>query len=697
MKKGILMLIVFLCLTASVGLAEAGEEETAEWTVMFYMCGSDLESKYEFASQNLAEIVQSHNLSTEYDYYAKQYKIGEYMQEQKLNIEEYMQAEKLDRDVHVVIETGGCKEWHNQEQEITTTDTKIRTDVLQRWTYDPYNDDIEHAVIRLQEEIPLASMSDPETLTDFIRWSAANYPAKKYMLVMWDHGGGSKTGILVDELFNNDILYLYEMKQALEDSGIRLEAVLFDACLMANIETAYAIRNCANWMIASEEVVTGAGTSIRFWLSELCNRPGITGEILGRLICDSAQEKCADLGDEQGAQLLTWSVIRLSEIDAVAACMEKTFHETADAYSEDPFLTSQYLKHHGTAEHYGSIDDRMIDLSGLYYNAPPMEIEGLALRNEMLDALERAVVYCVRGSGRARSKGLSFCWAVSMSAEELDIYCRNCPCLHYLALLDAISPWTAPDTLYEHVGRLPEINEIEGYDIILEKTIGDDGTPGVILLSNSYNVNMINCCCCWLDEETGKVARMGYIPTHYQLAEDGDRIQNSVSEIWSWPSVDEQFCCVDLIEYIYGECLYEIPVQIDSDVWYLRCGYTSEKGYEVYGVWSGFNSSTKMFNRNVTSLSKMAGQSYRMLYPICDLESRRQLDEYQRSEAQRMPRALYVENQPIPPGTYYIQYVVEDMFLRRIPMEGVKVVWDGETLSLADGESWEGTVQLYWE
>ncbi len=685
MRKCLLMVILLLCLITAAGFAAAAEEPTAEWTVMFYMCGSDLESKYEYATLNLTEIMQSHDLTTEYDFYANQY-----------GIEEYMQYTIQDRAVHVVIETGGCKAWHNNEGGKRTTDMDIRTDVLQRWVYDPY-EYLETAVIHLQEEVPLASMSDPETLADFIRWSAENYPAKKYMLVMWDHGGGSRTGILVDELFNNDILYLYELGQALEDSGVHLEAVLFDACLMANIETAYVIKDSANWMIASEEVVTGAGTAIKFWLSELCNRPRISGEILGRLICDSAQEKCADMGDEQGAQLLTWSVIKLNEMDAVTECMEQMFHVTTEAYMRDPFLTSQYLKHHGTAEHYGSIDDKMIDLSGLFYNSPPMEIVGLTMRNDMLDALEKAVVYCVRGSGRARARGLSFCWAVSMSPEELEIYSRNCPSPHYLAMLDAISPWTAPDALYEQVERLPEINELEGYDIVLEKTMGEDGTPGVILVSSNANVSMINCNCCWLDEETGKVARMGYVPTHNQVTADGDRYQYNVAEPWSWPCVEEQFCCIDMIEYTYGECLYEIPVQIDSDVWLLRCGYTPEKGYEIYGVWSGFNSSTKMFNRNVTSLSKMAGQSYRMLYPICDLENRKQLNEYQQSSAQRMPRTLYVENRPIPPGTYYIQYVVEDMFLRRIPMDGVKVIWDGETLSLAEGETWEGTVSLYWE
>ena len=684
MKKWFLLALTVLCLSIAPGFAEAGEGNRAEWTVMFYMCGSDLESKYEFASQNLMEIVQAHDLSLEYNYYAGLF-----------NLDEYKQELKEDRAVHVVIETGGCRAWHNEEQEIRTTETPIRTDVLQRWSYDPY-ESVETSVIRLQESIPLASMSDPETLTDFIRWSAENYPAEKYLLVMWDHGGGSRTGILVDELFNNDIMYLYELSQALGDSGVHLEAVLFDACLMANIETAYSIRDYADWMIASEEVVTGAGTAIQFWLSELCNRPAIGGDTLGRIICDSAQEKCADLGDEQGAQLLTWSVIRLSEMDEVAECMEQAFRITVEKYTEDPALTSQYLKHHATAEHYGSMDDRMIDLSDMFYNAPPLSYSSLAWRNELLDALEKAVVYCVRGSGRARSKGLSFCYAVGMSAEELDIYARNCPSPHYLAMLDAVTPWTAPDSLYENVERLPEINDLEGYDIVLERTIGEHGVPGVILVSSDNNVSQINSYCYVMDEASGMAVRLGYVPAVSQTTTDG-RVQQGVWEPWFWPCVEKQFCCVDMIEYIYGESLYEIPVQIDSDVWFLRCGFTPEKGYEVYGVWSGINTSTKMFNRNVTSVSKMTGQSYRMLYPVCDLKTRKQLDEYQYSASQTMPRNLTVDFRQVPPGTnYIIQYVVEDMFSRRIPLESVRVCWDGESLTLVEGEKWEGTVQLFW-
>ena len=40
------------------------------------------------------------------------------------------------------------------------------------------------------ENIGEADMGNPQTLSDFITWTIKNYPAKKYALIMSDHGGG---------------------------------------------------------------------------------------------------------------------------------------------------------------------------------------------------------------------------------------------------------------------------------------------------------------------------------------------------------------------------------------------------------------------------------------------------------------------------------------------------------------------------
>ena len=682
MKKLYLLLILFLfsgCIAMPAEAAEEKEADLPEWTVMFYMCGSDLESRYKYASSNLMEIAMSHDIATIYQ-----------SQAERLGMDNGTPA----HEVNVVLQTGGCKEWHVDENEVTTTDTEVRTDVLQRWYYDPYEDS-STAVIRLKEELPLSSMSDPETLSDFIRWSAAEYPAEKYMLVLWDHGGGSRTGIFVDELFDGDILYLYELGEALKEGGVTMEAVLFDACLMANLETACMIKDYAKWMIASEEVVTGEGTAIGEWMKELCSRPEMDGKKLGRIICDSAQEKCALLADEQGAQLITWSVIDLDRIGAVADCMEMLFSATAKIYTEYPELVSFYLKQRNLAEKYGSSTDKLTDLYDVILLSPALHEKGIAMRNEALETLEDAVVYCVRGSGRAMAKGLSFCFAAELSNEELDIYARNCQSPHYLAILDAITPWSAPESIYEEVERLPEIDDMEAYDIVVEHRIGEDGTPGIAVVSSDINVNAIYCSYYKLDEETGNIIRLGYVPTEEKPALDG-QTQICISQPWYWPCVDDEFCCLGVIENVYGECLCEIPVQIDGVIWRFRCGYTKEDGYEIYGVWEGYNSSSNMFNRNVVSLSNMVGQDFRLLYPILDTGKGLKGGEYEYSSSQIITRALQMECELLPPGTYYIEYVAEDMFMRRIPMEMVEVHWDGNELTLADGEVWEGTETLRW-
>ena len=44
-------------------------------------------------------------------------------------------------------------------------------------------------------------MTDPDTLAGCIQWCAKNYPASRYNLILWDHGGGSISGYGCDEKF----------------------------------------------------------------------------------------------------------------------------------------------------------------------------------------------------------------------------------------------------------------------------------------------------------------------------------------------------------------------------------------------------------------------------------------------------------------------------------------------------------------
>ncbi len=142
------------------------------------------------------------------------------------------------RPVNVLVETGGAREWHARDLGMD-----IDAGSLQRWRYCLENNpDGEEAGFVLEETLPLASVSRPETLADFIRWGTQAYSAQKYMLVLWGHGGGSKTGIFIDELFDGDVMHLDELEQALTGGGTHFEAVLFDACMMANVIRMHSAR-----------------------------------------------------------------------------------------------------------------------------------------------------------------------------------------------------------------------------------------------------------------------------------------------------------------------------------------------------------------------------------------------------------------------------------------------------------------------
>ena len=428
LKKLLLVAVLPVFLAVLPCCAEAAEEtsesEIAEWTVMFYFCGSDLESRYSYTTLNLTDI--SH---VSYPYNL-----------QSIYTSDEFSPEDMKRDigkVNILIETGGASAWHT-----ASLGMDVSADSLQRWQYHYFPD--EHMnppeePFQLMESLPLRSMADPETLSDYIRWSAETCPAKKYALVLWGHGGGGATGLLIDELFGGDIMYLYELNQALADGGVFFDTLLIDACLMANIETAWNVRNYARWLVASEEAVPGEGSAVSEWLQELVNHPALDGKWLGRVICDTTETKYINKDDKFAKQLLTWSVTDLTKIDRLTDAFGQLIRILNEALKNSPKLIQVYTEYILSSPEFDDGRQNMRDL-GCVINNPNIigTMDNLVL-DEAVDALTEAVVYVTRGQGRSDAQGISFCYPSDFSSEELNVYSRNFPSPLYLAFLDAVS------------------------------------------------------------------------------------------------------------------------------------------------------------------------------------------------------------------------------------------------------------------
>jgi len=117
------------------------------------------------------------------------------------------------------------------------------------------------------------NMGDPATLTWFIGFASEHYPAEKYALILWDHGSNWE-GVCWDWT-NNDYLTIQEVREALDNSQVKINLLAFDACLMASIEVSYEISltNKVDVMVASEDFIQLDGYPYDMILKNLTENP----------------------------------------------------------------------------------------------------------------------------------------------------------------------------------------------------------------------------------------------------------------------------------------------------------------------------------------------------------------------------------------------------------------------------------------
>lgn len=102
-------------------------------------------------------------------------------------------------------------------------------------------------------------MGDWRHLADFLRWGRANFPARRYALVILGHGSGWRDisltkGLALDEETGRGIENS-ELARAIAESGGRLDLLVMNACLMQTAEALYDLRGSAAYIVGSENVM----------------------------------------------------------------------------------------------------------------------------------------------------------------------------------------------------------------------------------------------------------------------------------------------------------------------------------------------------------------------------------------------------------------------------------------------------------
>jgi len=119
---------------------------------------------------------------------------------------------------------------------------------------------------------PNGDMGDYKRVIDFVKWAKANHPAKRYMLVLWNHGLGwidpvmhspmdgsvpTQKGILFDDETKNYVR-TRELGEILRQGGY-VDVVVQNACLQQMAEVLYEMKDGAGLFIGSEETMLAYG------------------------------------------------------------------------------------------------------------------------------------------------------------------------------------------------------------------------------------------------------------------------------------------------------------------------------------------------------------------------------------------------------------------------------------------------------
>ncbi|MCR5701425.1 MAG: hypothetical protein K6G76_04685 [Lachnospiraceae bacterium] len=622
----------------TISRKEIGKDERSDdgvWTVFVYLCGTDLESQGGMGTADMKEMVAS---------------------------------TKSDM-VRFVVQTGGTDGWNND---------KVDDSMIQRFV-------IQNGKTKKIDEKDLADMGSPDTLSDFLIWGTTEYNSEHMGLVMWNHGGGSITGVCFDEKYNQDSITLMEMDQALsqccERSGRKFDFVGYDACLMGTVETANVLATYSDYMYGSEEMEPGSGWDYTAIGDYLAKNPDADAVNLGKVVSDSFYESCKKQKDDS---IVTFSVIDLSKLDDLLISFN-SFAKNMYGVGEDSSELAEMIRGIEEADNYGGNNKtegytNMVDLGGIC-NACAPYVDGA---KEVNDALNKAVLYKVSGSVHKAATGLSMYYPLAIQgSNELSLFSKISVSPYYLSFVDRLNKTGATDDGFEDYDDEQWFeddgswNFSEDYDDDYWNYLDDyeqTGESSYITFSEEPNVRDDGTYGFTLDEN-GIYNSAGVCALVYEVSEDGNTLieigeTTDVSGDWQTGSFSDNFDGYwlslpdgqNLATYVVEEgedyVIYTSPILLNGEPTNLRMiQYYSDDHVEVEGTWDGI-SQEGAASRDIYKLHD--GDIITPSYFAYSMDGEEE-EEYA-GQDYTVSGKIDINYDMMPVGEYYYSFCIDDIY-----------------------------------
>lgn len=515
-----------------------------EWAVYWYLCGSDLESNYGAATNDLAE----------------------------------MMAVQLPENVKSVIQTGGTSAWQNDV---------VSSTALQRFVYDQNG-------LNLVEELPSANMGDAQTLKDFLAFAKDNYPAKHTAVTLWNHGGGSVAGAAFDELYQMDSLSLAEMYQSFTEvfgenpQNQPVDIIGFDTCLMATVDVAYTFSDIGKYLVASQEVEPGNGWYYSGWMGAIAQNPAIEPLDLAKVICDSYVEGCKEAGTENN---ITLSVTDLSKVGNLITAYDDFGKEALASAAENSAFFAHFSKIANGVENYGGNTreqgyTNMADLGNLAEKSLVLLPD---TSQAVLNALADCVAYKVNGKYRPESAGLSCYYSYNGDVEDFNAYADIGPSdsfkYFYAYGLTGTLSEQGMDYLsqmnYSSLPVLKTLNSVNWQDVPV--TVDGNGNATLTLGSEAIDIlASLTFELYYADPEEDIMLCLG---TDNDIIADWDNGVFKDNFRGVWGSLDGALCYMEIAYEGDGYNQYSVPILLNGEDYNLMVIYDfSTEEYYIEGA-----------------------------------------------------------------------------------------------------------------
>ena len=611
------------------------QQAAGGWTLFVYLCGTDLESDYGMGSADLEE----------------------------------MKSASTGDKVRFIVQTGGTQVWKNDY---------VNEDKLQRYL-------IQNGEIKLLKEIKLDDMGDPGTLSDFLKWGLKEYASARNGVILWNHGGGSITGVCFDECFYSDSIDLAELDTVLNESievtGKKLDFIGFDACLMGTVETANICATYADYMYGSEEVEPGSGWDYVAIGDYLGSKPDADALALGKVVADSFLKACEKDDDDA---LTTFSIIDLSKIDNLVTAFNNFAKDVYDA-GQDVATRGDIVRAISGVDDFGGNNKtegytNMIDLGGLIDACSSYSQNS----NAAIKAISEAVAYSVSGYVHEGVSGLATYYPISIQgSEELSFFGKICISPYYLSFIDMLGSVGASGDMYwdydddtwfddegdwywgdwdyyeddywDYLDDYEETGESPYITFDVEPTFEDGYYYFALDEEGMYNTADVYGMVYVMSDDGTEVIEYGET---YDIDEDweyGIFIDNF--DGWWLSLPDGQNLATYIVDYTDEGIIYTSPVLLNDKETNLRLRM-DDKSIIIEGAWDGIDDESGAASKDIVKLKK--GDKIVPVYYSMSIETE-YWDEWYGDEYvfDGDPEIIYDQMYP---GEYLYAFCIEDIY-----------------------------------